>query len=77
MYASAYHFIFFSCYLRGMAPMIDTARLVTVQTFADRYNGGAGVTRAYIYKLIKQGKVDTVKIDGAVFVVLPAAPPAR
>lgn len=72
MYASAYHFIFCFSYLRRMAPLIDPARLVTVQTFADRYNGGVGVTRAYIYKLIKQGKLETVRIDGAVFVVLPA-----
>ena len=55
-----------------MAPLIDTARLVTVQTFADTYKDGKPVNRSYIYRLISEGKLETVKIDGTVFVVLPA-----
>jgi hypothetical protein len=58
-----------------MAPMIDTARLVTVQTFADTYKEGKPVNRSYIYKLISEGKLATVKIDGVVFVVLPEKAP--
>lgn len=57
-----------------MAPIIDTSRLVTVQTFSETYKDGKPVNRSYIYKLISEGKLDTVKIDGVVFVVLPAAP---
>ena len=59
-----------------MAPLIDTARLVTVKTFASTYKEGKPVNRSYIYKLISEDKLDTVVIDGAVFVVLPAAQPA-
>ena len=55
-----------------MAPLIDTSRLVTVQTFASTYKAGKPVNRSYIYKLISEGKLETVTIDKAVFVVLPA-----
>jgi hypothetical protein len=57
-----------------MAPLIDTTRLVTVKTFASTYKEGGPVNRSYIYKLISEGKLETVVIDGAVFVVLPSGP---
>ena len=60
-------------YLRGMADLIDPARLQTVHNFAAAYNGGKGVTPSYIYRLIRTKKLASVQIDGAVFVVLAAA----
>lgn len=57
-----------------MAEKIDPSRLVTVGTYAEQYNGGKGVTRGYIYKLIKEGKIQTVQIDRIQFIVLPALP---
>lgn len=59
-----------------MTEMIDPSRLVTVGTYAEQYNGGKGVTRGYIYKLIAKGKLglETVQIDGITFIVLPEPP---
>lgn len=54
-----------------MSDLIDPSRLVTVGTYAEQYNGGKGVTRGYIYKLIREGKLKTVQIDRIQFVVLP------
>lgn len=59
-----------------MDNLIDPSRLRTIPNYAADYNGGKGVTRGYIYKLIKQGKVETTKIDGVQFVVLPEPPAA-
>ena len=56
-----------------MAPLIDTARLVTVKTYAATYKDGKAVNRSYIYKLISEGKLDTVIVDKVVFIILPAA----
>jgi GH35 family endo-1,4-beta-xylanase len=61
-----------------MADKIDPARLVTVKNFASTYKDGQPTHRSYIYKLIKDKKIDTVDIDGVTFVVLPEkdTPPA-
>jgi hypothetical protein len=58
-----------------MTELINPSRLVTVGTYAEQYNGGKGVTRGYIYKLIKEGKLQTVQIDRIQFIVLPEQPP--
>lgn len=60
-------------------PTIDTDRLQLVSTYARSYvkrSGDVGVGVGYIYQLIDKGKVESVTIDGVVFVVLPPAPPA-
>lgn len=58
-----------------MAEKIDPARLVTVGTYAEKhYDPARKVNRSYVYKLIRQQKLETVDIDGVTFVVLPATP---
>ena len=57
-------------------PILDTDRLQSVRKYADEYvkrNGETGVNVGYVYELIGKGKLQTVKIDGVVFIVLPAA----
>lgn len=56
-----------------MSELIDPTKLVTVGTYAEQYNEGKGVTRGYIYKLIREGKLETVKIDRIQFIVLPTS----
>lgn len=61
-----------------MAPTFDTDRLQTVKNFADAYpnrKGGKGVSVSYMMRLIKEGKVPSVVIDGMRFVVLPGPLP--
>jgi excisionase family DNA binding protein len=38
--------------------------LLTIKNYADK----AGVTRSYIYKLVKEGKMEVVDIDGVKFI---------
>ena len=60
-------------------PVLDTDRLQSVRKYADDYlkrSGEKGVNVGYVYQLIRESKLETVKIDGLVFVVLPAAQPA-
>ena len=57
-----------------LMPFVDTDRLQSVRKYADDYlkrSGEKGVNVGYVYQLIKEGKLETVKIDGLVFVVLP------
>lgn len=54
-----------------MGEKIDPDRLKTVANFASTYKDGQPAHRSYIYKLIKEKKLDTVEIDGVTFVVLP------
>ena len=61
-------------YFCGMAELIDPARLQTVHNYAAAQKGGKGVTPSYIYRLIRDGKLAALTIDGTVFVVLPSAP---
>lgn len=57
-----------------MSEKIDPSRLVTVGTYAEQYNDGKGVNRSYIYKLIREGKLETIQIDRIQFIVLPEKP---
>ena len=54
-----------------MGEKIDPDRLKTVANFASTYKDGQPAHRSYIYKLIKEKKLETVDIDGVTFVVLP------
>jgi hypothetical protein len=58
-----------------MAEKIDPARLVTVGTYALTFKDGAPVNRSYIYKLIREGKLQTIEIDKIKFIVLPEPSP--
>jgi hypothetical protein len=58
-----------------MAEKIDPSRLRTVANYASTYKDGQPTHRSYIYKLIKDGKLETVDIDGVTFVVLPESTP--
>ena len=52
---------------------IDIASLMTIKNFALKES----VTTSYIYKLIRQGKMNTFTIDGVYFIdtkVFPAIP---
>jgi len=42
----------------------DISKLMTVKNYSNR----EGVTAAYIYKLIKEGKMDCFIIDGVQFI---------
>ena len=57
--------------------MIDPSRLQTVFNYAATRVGRSGkpVTVGYVYRLIKEGKLESVTIDGMAFVVLPATGP--
>jgi hypothetical protein len=46
------------------ASKIDINSLMTVKNYAVRQ----GITTSYIYKLVKEKKLDTVDIDGVKFV---------
>lgn len=56
-----------------MPTLVDIERLQTVQHYADNYEakGKKGVTVGYIYKLIREQKVEMVRIDGMQFIMLP------
>lgn len=57
-----------------MTELLDPARLQTVHNFAAAYtskSGKVGVTVGYIYKLIGEGKLESVTIDGMRFIILP------
>lgn len=43
---------------------IDVSRLMTVKNFATK----EGKTKAYIYKLIKEGRMNAFIIDGVFFI---------
>jgi hypothetical protein len=48
----------------GHLHMIDEKKLKTVKNYADKQ----GFHRNWIYQLINKGKLDTVKIDGVLFI---------
>ena len=53
--------------------MIDETKLKTVANYAKSYkkkNGEIGATPAFIYKLIKEDRVNLILIDGVRFIVL-------
>ena len=56
--------------------MIDATQLQTVFNYAATRIGRSGkpVTVGYVYKLIQDGKLPTVVIDGIRFIVLTIAP---
>jgi hypothetical protein len=58
-----------------MPTLVDIDRLQTVQHYADAYEakGKKGVSVGYIYKLIREQKVEVVLIDGMKFIQLPEA----
>ena len=60
-----------------MPTLVDIDRLQTVQHYADAYpaKGKVGVSVGYIYKLIREQKVEVVEIDGMKFIQLPEPPP--
>ena len=52
-----------------MNQTIDTGKLITVRTYADNYKGRKGkVTVSYIHKMIRDGKLKAVMIDGVRFI---------
>jgi len=44
---------------------IDSTKLRTVTNFAEE----KGFTRQHVYRLIKNGEINSLKIDGIVFVI--------
>lgn len=58
-----------------MAEKIDPARLVTVGTYALTFKDGQPVNRSYIYKLIREDKLQVIEIDKIKFIVLPETGP--
>lgn len=63
-----------------MTELLDPSRLQTVHNFAAAYtskSGKTGVSVGYIYRLISEGKVEAVTIDGMKFIVLPPPPPKQ
>ena len=48
---------------------IDTSKLKTIASYARSYNG-KGCSVQYIHKLIKAGSLETIKIDGVIFVTI-------
>ena len=45
---------------------IDSTKLLTVSTFANE----KGLTRQHVYRLIKNGEINGLKIDGIQFVIM-------
>lgn len=46
--------------------IIDSTKLQSVSTFADKKN----ITRQHVYRLIKTEEINSVTIDGVIFVIL-------
>ncbi|MDZ7720663.1 MAG: hypothetical protein U5K72_17735 [Balneolaceae bacterium] len=45
---------------------IDSNKLQTISNFADEKN----ITRQHVYRLIKGNEINSLKIDGVLFVIL-------
>ena len=62
------NYLFYICFMK-----IDTMSLMTVKTFAKDNN----VSTSYIYRLIREGRMDSIQIDEVHFITKGTSLPTR